>query len=366
MVDRTGVQPTRVGALPPAVRGAQPHVPERRRADGARRRWRATASTSTRPRCSTRTRRPRSTSTTIRRGLRRADRPRTATRCPRRERLLDLLVVGDVERRPRPARRRPRAARSASASSWSTTASLVLGGSGAIVAAGAARLGPRVAMAGCVGDDVLGRAMLRGAGHGVDVSAVRPWTEPTGITVGLVRDGRPGDPDRAGSAGVVHAPTTSRTSLLTEARLGPRHVPVPAAGARRRRDRRASRGHDLARPGLGPPRALGVGVGGLRRAPSQRAGGRAARSERARGGGEAGRGGRAVRGSPRRGAARRSGRRHRRGRLVRRRASSPRGSRGEDLAAALALGCACGALSTRAAGGTAGQPTLAEARTFSA
>jgi sugar/nucleoside kinase (ribokinase family) len=35
---------------------------------------------------------------------------------------------------------------------------------------------------------------------------------------------------------------------------------------------------------------------------------------------------------------------------------------GEDLAAALALGCACGALSTRAAGGTAGQPTLAEAR----
>ena len=39
---------------------------------------------------------------------------------------------------------------------------------------------------------------------------------------------------------------------------------------------------------------------------------------------------------------------------------------GEDLAGALALGCACGALSTRAAGGTAGQPTLAEARTFSA
>ena len=30
--------------------------------------------------------------------------------------------------------------------------------------------------------------------------------------------------------------------------------------------------------------------------------------------------------------------------------------------AALALGVACGALSTRAAGGTAAQPTLAEAR----
>ena len=37
---------------------------------------------------------------------------------------------------------------------------------------------------------------------------------------------------------------------------------------------------------------------------------------------------------------------------------------GEGLAGALALGCACGALSTRAAGGTAGQPTLAEARSF--
>ena len=38
---------------------------------------------------------------------------------------------------------------------------------------------------------------------------------------------------------------------------------------------------------------------------------------------------------------------------------------GEGLARALALGCACGALSTRAAGGTAGQPTLAEAQSFS-
>jgi sugar/nucleoside kinase (ribokinase family) len=35
---------------------------------------------------------------------------------------------------------------------------------------------------------------------------------------------------------------------------------------------------------------------------------------------------------------------------------------GEPLEHALALGCACGTLSTRAAGGTAAQPTLAEAR----
>ena len=35
---------------------------------------------------------------------------------------------------------------------------------------------------------------------------------------------------------------------------------------------------------------------------------------------------------------------------------------GGDLEAALALACACGALSTRRAGGTAAQPTLDEAR----
>jgi fructose-1-phosphate kinase PfkB-like protein len=35
---------------------------------------------------------------------------------------------------------------------------------------------------------------------------------------------------------------------------------------------------------------------------------------------------------------------------------------GEPVEEALALGCSCGALSTRAAGGTAAQPTMAEAR----
>ena len=67
-------------------------------------------------------------------------------------------------------------------------AELVLGGSGAIVAAGAARLGLRVAMAGCVGDDALGRAMLA-ALDGVDVTAVRVGAEPTGVSVGLARPG---------------------------------------------------------------------------------------------------------------------------------------------------------------------------------
>jgi len=78
------------------------------------------------------------------------------------------------------------------------SASLVLGGSGAIVAAGAARLGLRVAMAGCVGDDVLGRAMLE-ALAGVDVSAVRLAAEPTGITVA----------EALGTATSVHAKTNA-------------------------------------------------------------------------------------------------------------------------------------------------------------
>ena len=67
-------------------------------------------------------------------------------------------------------------------------AQLVLGGSAGIVAAGAARLGLRVAIAGCVGDDALGRAMLE-ALDGVDVSAVRTVAEPTGVSVALARPG---------------------------------------------------------------------------------------------------------------------------------------------------------------------------------
>ena len=52
-------------------------------------------------------------------------------------------------------------------------AELVLGGSGAILAAGAARLGLDVAMVACVGDDALGRITLDALrAAGVDVSAV--------------------------------------------------------------------------------------------------------------------------------------------------------------------------------------------------
>jgi len=64
---------------------------------------------------------------------------------------------------------------------------LTIGGSGAILACGAARLGLRVAIAAVVGDDLFGRFVRDGlAEHGVDVSGIRvdPKT-PTGVTVVL-------------------------------------------------------------------------------------------------------------------------------------------------------------------------------------
>jgi sugar/nucleoside kinase (ribokinase family) len=70
-------------------------------------------------------------------------------------------------------------------------ADLVAGGSGAIVACGAARLGLRTAIAGVVGDDLFGRFMLGAlAERGVDTSGVivSP-AEQTGLTVVLAREG---------------------------------------------------------------------------------------------------------------------------------------------------------------------------------
>jgi len=68
-------------------------------------------------------------------------------------------------------------------------AELTVGGSGAITACGAARLGLRTALASVVGDDSLGRFMLGALGErGVDVSGVvvRGGAR-TGVTVVLVR-----------------------------------------------------------------------------------------------------------------------------------------------------------------------------------
>jgi ribokinase len=269
-------------------------------------------------------------------------------------------------------------------------AQLVLGGSGGIVAAGAARLGLRVAIAGCVGDDALGRAMLA-ALDGVDVSAVRMGAEPTGVSVGLAR---PGDRAVLTALGALaefraeHVPD----ALLASARWV--HVASPflqpgldvgavaarAAGTTsldpgwdpHERWELAWEGFDVLLPNAqeaqrlsgeddaeaaarrlaaqgptvvvkrGADGALAVGGGADRAVPSEagdrdvvRVAAPAVDPVDATGAGDS----------------------FDAGFLAARLA-------GEDLAGALALGCACGALSTRAAGGTAGQPTLAEARSF--
>ena len=268
------------------------------------------------------------------------------------------------------------------------SASLVLGGSGAIVAAGAARLGLRVAMAGRVGDDVLGRAMLE-ALAGVDVSAVRRAAEPTGITVALAR---PGDRAILTALGALASFTADDVpdSLLTSARWV--HVTSPflqpaldvaaiverAAGTTsldpgwdpQERWELAWEGFDVVMPNVqeahrltgeenpevaalrlaerGPVAVVKAGeAGALAAAPRDRSAAGPADILRAR--------------APRVDTvdATGAGDSFDAGFITARLA-------GDDLATALGLGCACGALSTRAAGGTAGQPTLAEARTFSA
>ncbi len=97
--------------------------------------------------------------------------------------------------------------------------SLVIGGSAAITAVAAARLGLRVALVAAVGDDAAGRFMLgQLAGEGVDVTAVAVRADaPTGMTVALSR----GD-DRAilTATGAVATLTAADvpTALLTRAR----------------------------------------------------------------------------------------------------------------------------------------------------
>jgi len=68
-------------------------------------------------------------------------------------------------------------------------ARMVVGGSGAILACGAARLGLRVAFAGVVGDDLFGTFMREElAARGIDTSGLSvDLSRPTGITVVLAR-----------------------------------------------------------------------------------------------------------------------------------------------------------------------------------
>jgi ribokinase len=258
-------------------------------------------------------------------------------------------------------------------------AELVLGGSGAIVAAGAARLGLRVAMAGCVGDDALGRAMLA-ALDGVDVSAVRTGAAPTGVSVGLVRPSDRAVLTALGALAEVRAEDVPE-ELLAAARWV--HVASPflqpgldvaavvarAAGTTsldpgwdpHERWELAWEGYDVLLPNAQEAQRL-AGEEDVERAARSLAGsGPLVAVKLGEDGALAAGEGETVRAAAARVEpvdATGAGDSFDAGFIAARLA-------GEGLAGALDLGCACGALSTRAAGGTAGQPTLAEARSFS-
>lgn len=133
------------------------------------------------------------------------------------QRALDLLVVGDCNPDllligsdivPEFGQREKRIERAA----------LTLGGSASILACGAARLGLRTALVAAVGDDLFGRFALDAvAQRGVDVAACPIVAEPTGITVALAREH-----DRAmlTQTGAIAALTAAAVpgSLLTSAR----------------------------------------------------------------------------------------------------------------------------------------------------
>ena len=134
------------------------------------------------------------------------------------ERDLDLLVLGDVN---------PDLVLSdaslqiafGQAETLVDGAELTIGGSGAIMACGAARLGLRTALAGLLGDDQFGAFMLEAASaRGVDVSGVvvDPGMQ-TGLTVVLAR---PGDRAILTFPGAIAAMTTARVDagLLSRAR----------------------------------------------------------------------------------------------------------------------------------------------------
>jgi sugar/nucleoside kinase (ribokinase family) len=100
---------------------------------------------------------------------------------------------------------------------------LLVGGSASITACGAARLGVRVSLVGVVGDDTLGRFMLDSLdARGVDVGGIRiDPAMPTGVSVILSR----GD-DRA----ILTALGTIGAVRIDDVEVSARHVHVSSLG----------------------------------------------------------------------------------------------------------------------------------------
>jgi ribokinase len=269
-------------------------------------------------------------------------------------------------------------------------ADLTLGGSGAIMACGAAKLGLEVAIVAVVGDDELGRFTrehLRSAG--VDDRHVQVAEgEATGLSVGLVREA-----DRAilTATGALASLDPDPDAVPDELLRSGRHVhmsslflqPLLAAGAARLIERAhevgasasIDTGWDPAERWALPAQALrevdvllpnaeeAVRLAGAQRDPHDAAraladaGPTVALKLGAEGAAAFAGDQRVELPAPAVDAVDTTGAGD----------SFDAGFiaawlEGEGLAAALALGVACGALSTRAAGGTAAQPALAEAR----
>ncbi len=275
-------------------------------------------------------------------------------------------------------------------------AELTIGGSGAIMACGAARLGLRTALAGLVGTDQFGEFMLRAVSErGVDVSGVVVDPEVrTGLTVVLAR---PGDRAILTFPGAIATMTAADVDAGLVARARHVHVSsfflqtalVPGL-AELLRAARAGGATTSVDPNWDPsgqwdgglhdliadvdvllPNAMeAMRLAGVEEDPAHAAAVLAARGPMVSvklgaegavavpaGGGDV------VRAEPPGFVvdpvdAVGAGDSFDAGLLCARLGGRP-------LDDALAFACACGALSMRAAGGTAGQPTLAEARAVS-
>jgi sugar/nucleoside kinase (ribokinase family) len=135
--------------------------------------------------------------------------PNGVTTEERGPRDLDLIVVGDVNPDIVVAPGEPEYGQR---ERIVDAIDLTIGGSASIMAAGAVRLGLRVALVGVVGDDPFGRFMLGELGaRGVDVASVRVDPgRPTGASVILARDG-----DRA----ILTSPGTIGTLVAADVPL---------------------------------------------------------------------------------------------------------------------------------------------------